>query len=521
MFTSPAYLVLREGGTFEQVLSANYSSITDKDIILLYGDVNGFTGGELYPQIVEAEIKINSLDSEEYPLADCTEYKGIDWRDGLSYDGTTVGWTGYYNVSGVKQLLYTRGVSASTVTQVGMAFYDENKAYISGERFFRARDRSSFGYVLSVIDVPDGAAFARFTYWLANLSDFFVMKYGTPASVALYKASLSYNKDFPLLGKKVSIIGDSISCHGSETQTREQGYNAPYWIVKGVDIGQSIQSYVTWLDVYTNAEGTTPTGKTIGGVALTPSMIGTLQTFTPISADIGKEIGVSRWAAMYTNIPWWQNLLEMSGAELCNNASWSGSCICKVPEGNARHDSFVLSEAYSDYTIGRLAKRADDGSQIIPDVVIIYRGTNDFVQTDGTSHESIETPNMITWSDITDEMNFTQCYIKTIEKIRAAYPSAYIILCTLNVFKYVNYSHFPSNNGVNTLPQYNDKIREIANLMGCGLIEFDKDGITWENCYPTYISDNATTPLHPNTKGHRVMGEKAFADVTYSLTPER
>jgi hypothetical protein len=128
---------------------------------------------------------------------------------------------------------------------------------------------------------------------------------------------------------------------------------------------------------------------------------------------------------------------------------------------------------------------------------------------------------MITWTDITDEMNFTQCYIKTIEKIRAAYPSTYIILCTLNVFKYVNYSHFPSNNGVNTLPQYNDKIREIANLMGCGLIEFDKDGITWENCYPTYISDNATTPLHPNTKGHRVMGEKAFADVTYSLTPER
>ena len=102
----------------------------------------------------------------------------------------------------------------------------------------------------------------------------------------------------------------------------------------------------------------------------------------------------------------------------------------------------------------------------------------------------------------------------TIKKLRAAYPNAKIFLCTLNVFKRVNYAHFPTNNGDCTLPQYNNAIREVADYMGCGLIEFDKDGITFENCYSQgYITDSATTPTHPSEKGHYVMGRKAIADL--------
>ena len=327
-------------------------------------------------------------------------------------------------------------------------------------------------------------------------------------------------------GKKISIIGDSISCFGTENQTRTAGYNAPYWIVKSCDVGETIQSWVTWLDVYTSVDGTTPTNKTIGGVTLTAAMIGTKQTFTPIADDVGKAIGVPRWANAYTTKPWWQVLIEKTGAVLCNNASWSGSRIIPIPEGNTRHDAFVLSEAYSEYTLKRVCNRDDEGNAIVPDVIIIYRGTNDFSAEDpeggvvSDDDESITTPNMMTFNGITDVHNFTQGYIWTILKLRELYPNAYIVLCTLNIFKRVNYSRFPVNNGTYTLPDYNNKIREIADLMGCGLIELDKDGITFENCYPTYISDNATTPTHPNTNGHRVMGEKAVADLTYVLNAE-
>lgn len=52
----------------------------------------------------------------------------------------------------------------------------------------------------------------------------------------------------------------------------------------------------------------------------------------------------------------------------------------------------------------------------------------------------------------------------------------------------------------------NNAIREIANTIGCGLIEFDKDGITFKNCYSGgYVTDSSTTPTHPNSKGHFVM----------------
>lgn len=122
-------------------------------------------------------------------------------------------------------------------------------------------------------------------------------------------------------------------------------------------------------------------------------------------------------------------------------------------------------------------------------------------------------------SDLASNVYFTACGYKeglclTIKKLRAAYPNAKIFLCTLNTFKRVNYSHFPTNNGLDTLPQMNNAIREVADYMGCGLIEFDKDGITFENCYSEgYITDSATTPTHPSDKGHYVMGRKAIADL--------
>ena len=49
--------------------------------------------------------------------------------------------------------------------------------------------------------------------------------------------------------------------------------------------------------------------------------------------------------------------------------------------------------------------------------------------------------------------------------------------------------------------------------MGCDVIEFDKDGITFENCYPTYISDSATIPTHPNATGHEKMAKCAIATI--------
>ena len=467
------------------------------------------------------EIQAELLTELQFPVS----AGAVNYSNGSDVSGSTTVRTGYIELAGIKRIVYTRGIAISTSTVIGMAFYDADRAYISGQRYVLGQPE--IGYVETEIEVPENAAYARFSFWDSETySAPYYIKIPADISIMDKKLSMVYKRISDLSGKKVSIIGDSISCFGTESQTRNNGYNAPYWIVKSVDVGTTIQSWVTWLDVYTSVDGTTPTNKTIGGVALTPAMIGTLQSFTPTSEDIGKEIGVARWASSYTTKPWWSVLIDAIGAELCNNASWSGSRIVPIPEGSPRHDAFVLSEAYSEYTLGRLAKRDDDGNVINPDIVIIYRGTNDFSAEDpeggsggAVVTEDLTTPDMMNFSGITDPLNFTQGYIWTIMKIREKYPSAYVVLCTLNVFKRVNYSKFPSNNGTYTLPDYNNKIREIANLMGCGLIEFDKDGITWNNCYPTYINDSSSAPLHPNTTGHRVMGEKAISDLQYALMP--
>ena len=153
-----------------------------------------------------------------------------------------------------------------------------------------------------------------------------------------------------------------------------------------------------------------------------------------------------------------------------------------------------------------------------PDAILIYRGTNDMTHTPYTvltdnyfSGTNFRYPTTDLLSN--EKYGFKEGTVLLISKLRNAYPYAKIFLCTLNVFKRINYSAFPTNNGLNTLPEYNNAIREIADYMGCGLIEFDKDGITFENCYPTYINDSATIPTHPNDTGHRVMGERAITDL--------
>lgn len=157
-----------------------------------------------------------------------------------------------------------------------------------------------------------------------------------------------------------------------------------------------------------------------------------------------------------------------------------------------------------------------DADWITGDTVITPLGAYGKIVAGYTDDRNV-TADML--DDISANVGFTACGYKeglvlTIKKLRAAYPNAKIFLCTLNVFKRVNYSHFPTNNGLNTLPQYNNAIREVADYMGCGLIEFDKDGITFENCYSEgYITDSADTPTHPSDKGHLVMGRKAIADL--------
>ena len=79
--------------------------------------------------------------------------------------------TDYIDISGVEQIIYTRPKSTASASNFGMAFYDSSKAYISDSWVPAITSADSVGYEMSVLDVPDGATYARFSYWNATYQE--------------------------------------------------------------------------------------------------------------------------------------------------------------------------------------------------------------------------------------------------------------------------------------------------------------------------------------------------------------
>ena len=311
-----------------------------------------------------------------------------------------------------------------------------------------------------------------------------------------------------LLGKKVAIIGDSISTNGN-TVVDGNIRNAVEIVVSDEDVGHELSAYLTAYDV----NG----GLSLGGHTFTQSEVGNEVTFTPTSEDVGKSIGLPNNYNNASSYTWWEVCADYFGfipIPVC----WSGSSICNH-ENLAVNSEYKCSWAWHESQIRKCGVRVvGTMNREAPDVIIVYRGCNDMTHSPYArlTDDYFDNPNWSYPEDDTvgDYHGFKEGYAMLIDKLRTAYPNARILLCTLTVFKRVNYSHFPTNNGLYTLPQMNKAIREIADFFGCGIIDFEKCGITFENCYSEgYITDSATTPTHPSDKGHLYMGFQAIRDL--------
>lgn len=309
-----------------------------------------------------------------------------------------------------------------------------------------------------------------------------------------------------LLNKNVAIIGDSISTNGN-TGTYA---NTVEMTISNEDVGKTLSAYPTMYDVNANLS--------LGGHTFTSAEVGEEVEFVPTSNDVGKVIGLPNNYNNNALTTWWEFAKDYFGFNpipVC----WSGSSIARH-ENEVANPELKCSYSWHNSQIRKCGIReVGTMNRTAPDVIIVYRGCNDMTHspysrlTNGYfDNPTFDYPTDDTLEDGTH--GFKEAYVLLISKLRKAYPNAKIILCTLAVFKRINYSHFPTNNGLYTLPQMNNAIREIADYMGCGLIEFDKCGITFENCYNEgYITDSNTTPTHPSEKGHFMMGVKAINDL--------
>lgn len=324
-----------------------------------------------------------------------------------------------------------------------------------------------------------------------------------PVSVSLPDTAQIKVKD----GLTVAIIGDSISTHPQK--------NACEMVIAAEDVGVELSAYITTYDV----DKTISLDGVTSGYTITAEDVGTELTFVPCADDVGKQLGTPKNYNTIKNV-WWQVAANKLGFEPIA-AAWSGSSITSH---TATESGKECSYAWHRHTIRKLGKRIPGSmKRIAPDVVLIYRGTNDLSHSDkvrltagyfDTVDWKYPTTDVLTSSTY----GFKQGLALTIKRIRETYPRARIMLCTCNVFKRSHYSHFPTHNGIFNIPQMNNAIREVADYFGCHVIELDKCGITWENLYSEgYVTDNATKPVHPNASGHALMGQQAICDLVNKL----
>ena len=297
--------------------------------------------------------------------------------------------------------------------------------------------------------------------------------------------------------KKIAILGDSISTKVDK--------NAVEITITEDDVGNELSAYLTYYDVENELS--------LGGQTFTSSQIGEEVTFTPLEGDIGKVIGLpANYNNRYIDTYW--ELLEANNNCSITNVSWSGASLSSHEKNS---NSYKTSYGWHEAQIRKLGTRiVGTMNRTSPDLVIIYRGVNDFshtpyVSTDTTPLENYNYtyPND-DYNSSTNKYDYVSALGIVVKKIRETYPTTKIAICTLGNFKRVNYSHYPTNNGQYSLPQFNDVIRKCANYFGLDLIELDKDGITFENCYTSGYTSDST---HPNSKGHQMIYNQVVKDL--------
>ena len=182
---------------------------------------------------------------------------------------------------------------------------------------------------------------------------------------------------------------------------------------------------------------------------------------------------------------WWGQVIDALGGRLLVNNSISGSTV------TWHKDYEYQSYGCSDERTSALG----DESQV-PDVIIVYLGTNDW-------GHGIK---IVSESDEKEDLSFFECaYLTMLKKIKSNYPKAEIWCCTLST-SYCSRSksfEFPYYSGGRHLFEFCESIRKIAKLEDCRLIEL------YKNAKPYDTIDG----FHPNNEGMKNIANNFLANI--------
>lgn len=149
-----------------------------------------------------------------------------------------------------------------------------------------------------------------------------------------------------------------------------------------------------------------------------------------------------------------------------------------------------------------------DGVYTHPDVIIIEGGINDFTEFPvGTYDCKSSIPTYPCY-------DFKSAYACMLNKIKTEHPLAEIYCCTLFVGGKTTFSFPIVNKFGDSLEDYNNAIRDVANMFGAKVIEFSKSGLTYHSNSKYTANDGmAYEDLHPNVNGMSLLANECIKTI--------
>lgn len=196
---------------------------------------------------------------------------------------------------------------------------------------------------------------------------------------------------------------------------------------------------------------------------------------------------------------WWMKTQKALEFDLLVNNSFSGRAVSSCRDSSS---TYGPAAAYKEANV--LALKSGD---VLPDVIIIKLGINDFNHGAylGTYDGATALP--------TDPTYFLDAYAIMLNLIMTNYPLAKVFCCTLMQCEKNGTIGFPEiNSHGETLSDWNDGIRKLANAFGAVVMDHNSTGITYYNL-SSYMGDydeTEQTGLHPNAAGHSLIANKTI-----------